>query len=131
MLAFILILAAVGLLLVLFRYLGAKNQPDKVETALTDADGECCGAHAVCEKDSLLNKNIEIIYYDDEELDVLANQSPETFTVEEQKQLEDVFYTLKESDVAGWLKSLQLRNISLPENLREEALLIIRERRFA
>ncbi len=43
--------------------------------------------------------------------------------------LENVFYTLKEQDVAGWLGSLQLRNIQLPNNLRDEALLIVSERR--
>ncbi|MBR4971111.1 MAG: DUF1015 family protein, partial [Paludibacteraceae bacterium] len=42
----------------------------------------------------------------------------------------NVFYTLKEFDVAGWLKSLQLRGVELPEKIKEEALLIISERRF-
>jgi hypothetical protein len=34
---------------------------------------------------------------------------------------------MRESDVVGWLKSLQLRNIELPEQLRDEALLIVQE----
>jgi hypothetical protein len=90
---------------------------------------ECCGAHEVCEKDNPLNSKHEIEYYDDEELDVFAGRSGDSYDEEEIRQFCDVFYTLKEYDVAGWLKSLRSRNIELPENLREEALLIVRERR--
>lgn len=92
-------------------------------------DGECCGQHAVCERDLLLNQKPEIIYYDDEELDALSGISPDEYTEEQYHALEEVFYTLQEKDVAGWLKSLQLRNIILPNELRDEALLIVSERR--
>ena len=101
----------------------------------TDADehkeisSDCCGAHEVCERDSLLSKTNQIIYFDDEELDVLSGKDAATYTIEEQKQLEEVFLTLRESDVTGWLRSLQLRNIALPDELKEQALLIVRERR--
>ncbi len=94
-------------------------------------DGECCGQHAVCERDLLLNKKDEIIYYDDEELDELSGISPDEYTEKQLHELEDVFYTLQEKDVAGWLRSLQLRNIALPDELRDEALLIVSERRRA
>ena len=43
--------------------------------------------------------------------------------------LEDVFFTLREQDMAGWIRSLQLRNIELPDDIRDQALLIISERR--
>ncbi len=92
---------------------------------------ECCGQHLVCERDSLLTKNPEIEYYDDEELDVLAGVNPTDYTAEQIKMLQGVFYTLRESDVAGWVRSLQMRNIELTPELREEALLIVRERRTA
>ncbi len=90
---------------------------------------ECCGQHLVCERDSLLNSHAKIEYYDDEELDVLAGVSPEDYTEEQVQMLQSVFYTLRESDVAGWVRSLQTRNIELTPELREEALLIVRERR--
>ena len=60
---------------------------------------------------------------------MLSGKDAATYTIEEQKQLEEVFLTLRESDVAGWLRSLQLRNIALPDELKEQALLIVRERR--
>lgn len=93
------------------------------------AEGECCGQHAVCERDTLLNSRLEAVYYDDEELDALAGMSPENYSEEQLQALREVFYTLREQDVAGWLRSLQVRNIVLPMDLREEALLIVAERR--
>lgn len=91
---------------------------------------DCCGAHAVCEKDTLLTTSATIEYYEDEELDEYIGREADSYTDEEIKNFEDVFYTLKENEVAGWLRSLQSRGISLPNNLKEEALLIVRERRF-
>lgn len=89
----------------------------------------CCGEHLVCERETLLQTNAEIIYYDDEELDVLAGVDPADYTPEQHEAIRAVFSTLQESDVPGWCRSLQLRNITLPPDIREEALLIVKERR--
>ena len=89
----------------------------------------CCGEHLVCEKESLLQTNAKIEYYDDEELDALAGIDPAHYTPDQHDALHAVFTSLQESDVSGWCRSLQLRNIALPSDIREEALLIVRERR--
>ncbi len=93
------------------------------------ASGECCGQHAVCEKETLMNTKLKADYYDDEELDVFANREPSSYTDEEITQFQNVLYTMKDFDVAGWLKSLQLREIQLPDVVKDEALLIVSERR--
>lgn len=96
------------------------------------ADMECCGQHEVCEKDSLLaavSKKIE--YYDDEELDKYIGISPEVYTSEQEDEFRDVFYTMQDTDVAGWVRSLQLRGIALPDNIKDEVFLIIGERRIS
>lgn len=93
-------------------------------------DAECCGQHEVCEKDSLLaavSKKIE--YYDDEELDKYIGISPDAYTQEQEDDFRDVFYTMQDTDVAGWVRSLQLRGIALPDNIKDEVFLIIGERR--
>lgn len=105
----------------------AKNADEKPVAIPSD----CCGAHAVCERDSLLTRTSRIVYFDDEELDTLAHKSPDNFSAQDLQMLNDVFYTLREQDVAGWLRSLQLRDIALPDELRDEALLIVSERRAA
>ena len=103
----------------------AKNQEPK---AVSRPDG-CCGEHLVCERETLLQTNAEIVYYDDEELDQLADIPPEDFTPAQHQMMREVFETLREADIPGWCRSLQLRRISLPEDIREEALMIVRERR--
>ena len=93
------------------------------------SDSECCGQHLVCERETLLQTNAKIEYYDDEELDALAGISPENYTPEQYQAIREVFDSLKEKDVPGWCRSIQLRAIQLPQDIRDEALLIVRERR--
>ncbi len=96
-----------------------------------DVPQECCGQHATCERDSLLAAvSNEIIYYDDEELDQYKGREAENYTDEEAEEFANVFYELKEIEVAGWVRSLQLRQIALPLQLMDEVLLVVRERRF-
>lgn len=116
------LLVIVGLVLVFSKKEDLKPQKEVPE--------DCCGAHDVCERDRLLSSTDEIVYFDDEELDALAGKDPYTFTEEEYDAVEEVLFSLRESDVAGWLRSLQLRNITLPQELKDEALLIVSERRM-
>ena len=74
-----------------------------------------------------LQKKIE--YYDDEELDKYIGIAPEDYTLEQEDEFRDVFYTMQDTDVAGWVRSLQLRGIALPDNIKDEIFLIIGERR--
>jgi len=124
----LIILIVFALILMITTYLNRRNKTEETEIVINN-DGECCGAHEVCDRDSLLSSGADVEYFDDEDLDALAHIAPEKLTEDQQKQLSDVFYTLKESDVAAWLRSLQLRSIQLPMSLREEALMIVSERR--
>ena len=116
-----------ALLLGAFTFIKRNATNEEVKTF--EVDEECCGAHEICERESLYNNSTTIEYFDDEELDALSFVSPIDFTLNQLEQLEHVFYTLDENDVAAWLRSLQARNIQLPIDLREEALLIVSERR--
>ena len=100
------------------------------ETA-SDPDDGCCGEHLVCERETLLQTNAKIDYYDDEELDTLAGIPAEEYTPQQYQMIREVFDTLQGKDVPGWVRSIQLRNIQLPLDIREEALLIVVERRKA
>lgn len=119
-------------------YIRNKRLQKKIESGELDSfpevkevDAECCGQHEVCERDSLLaavSRKIE--YYDDEELDQFIGRAPEDYTEEETEMFRDVFYTMQETDVAGWVRSLQLRGINLPDGVKDEVFLIIGERRI-
>ena len=99
--------------------------------AVSDPDDGCCGEHLVCERETLLQTNAKVEYYDDEELDTLSGIPAEEYTQEQYQMIREVFDTLKAKDVPGWVRSIQLRNIQLPLDIREEALLIVVERRKA
>ena len=101
---------------------------DSHETA-SDPDEGCCGEHLVCERETLLQTNAKVEYYDDEELDTLIGIPAEDYTAEQYQMIREVFNTLQTKDVPGWVRSIQLRNIQLPLDIREEALLIVVERR--
>ncbi len=125
----IITLIAFGLLIYLLTFFNRKNKNEEQEIVVENNPEGCCGAHEVCETDSLLTSSDKIEYFDDEELDKLSGIEAEKLTDQQQNQIADVFYTLKENEVASWLKSMQLRNIQLPIAIRDEALLIVSERR--
>lgn len=92
-------------------------------------DMECCGQHEVCEKEEMLkalSRGVE--YYDDEDLDMYRGRRADSYTDDEAEDFRDVLFTMKESDVAGWVRSLQMRGIELPPDVREEALFVLQGR---
>lgn len=98
---------------------------------IVEVDSECCGQHETCEKDSLLaavSKQIE--YYDDEDLDRFRGYPSDGYTEEEIEEFRNVMFTMQEVEVAGWCRSLQLRGIEFPDELKDELFLIIGERRI-
>ena len=132
------VIAFIGLgivILVLFEWRERRRKgktsphPSAQESEIKNDSGECCGTHLVCERDTIQQMQTEIVYYDDEELDALAERDPKTYTEQEIAQLEEVFRSLREEDIRGWVKSLQLRRIALTDELKEEALLILVESR--
>jgi hypothetical protein len=136
----ILILALVGVALfgLVAGYFYNRNIQKKIDRGelkeappVVDVDSECCGQHQICEKESLLaavSKKIE--YYDDEELDRFKGRPSDGYSEEEIEEFRDILYSMQEVDVAGWSRSLQLRGIELPDELKDELFLIVGERRF-
>lgn len=95
-------------------------------------DMECCGQHQTCEKESLLAAvSRQIEYYDDEELDTYRGVASDAYMPEQVEQFRDVLYTMQEVEVAGWVRSLQLRGIELPDEVKDEVFLIVGERRMS
>lgn len=93
-------------------------------------DMECCGQHEVCEKESLLAAvSKEIEYYNDEELDRFRGLSSDEYDENAVEEFREVLYTMKDYEVAGWVRSLQLRAVELPDELKDEVFLIVGERR--
>ena len=89
---------------------------------------ECCGQHEVCEKESLLAAvSKEIEYYEDEELDRFRGRMGDAYLPDEIEEFREVLYTMREDEVAGWVRSLQLRQVELPDDLKDEVCMIVGE----
>jgi hypothetical protein len=95
----------------------------------TDA---CCGRHAICARDFLKQQRQPsynaLVYYNDEELDVYRNVVPENYSEQALNEFREVLYTLQDTEIQGWLDSLQQRGINLPLQLKDEALFIINDK---
>lgn len=105
------------------------EQPDSQPQPQPEEE-ECCGMHITCEKDSLLAAvSQKIEYYDDEELDRFAGRGADAYTPDESDEFRDVMLTMRPDEIAGWARSLQLRGITLPQDVRDELILIVSEER--
>lgn len=123
------LLLGVGLLLWLHDRM-TRSDADKQSPVQQQQPEECCGMHITCERDSLLaSVSPQIEYYDDEELDAFKDYDPEEYTDVEIELFRDVLLTMRPDDIAGWARSLQLRNVPLPPVVRDELLMIVAEAR--
>ena len=119
------------------RHNGGSVTSEEVQSAATaqedEADSEdCCGMHMTCDRDSLLTaESPEVVYYDDEELDRVRGRGADDYSDEEIEEFRDVLLTLLPDDIAGWGRSIQMRDINLPTSIRQELLMIVAEAREA
>ena len=119
------------LLLCLFAYTAGwllrRRRPSEAEAAPSEPASRprpqgCCGQHEVCEKESLLAAvSREVEYFEDEELDAFRGRPSDAYRPSEVEQRED--------EVAAWVRSLQLRGVNLPDELKDQVLLIVGEMR--
>lgn len=128
-----LIILAVTVLtgLVLYLTRGRSDSHDApappAESDREDSEGTdtlvCCGRHEICEKGL---PSPEDLYYDDEELDRFRGHDAATYSDEEIEEFRRVLYTLHPSEVAPWGRALEMREVSLPECLRDEWIMLCR-----
>lgn len=120
------VLFAAGLVLRLTH----RPEPEDAAEVPEAGSGECCGMHVACEKDSLLaSVSREIEYFSDEELDAYAGRGADDYDAAEADEFRDVLLTLRPAEIAPWARSLQLRGITLPADVRDELLLVVSEAR--
>ena len=99
----------------------AQNRPEECDTN--------CGATS-CEMECLVKAATEKIeYFDDEELDDFKQRKSNNYTEGETEKFREILYTMKGSEVPDWMRSLQLRDIQLPDALKDEVFMIVGEQR--
>ena len=87
-----------------------------------------CGLGGMCNLDCRVEDlKEEPDYYEDEELDAFRGRPSDAYSPEEVEQFEEVLTTMRPEEVHGWLRSLGLRGVELPNELKDEAFMIVRE----
>lgn len=96
-------------------------------SAIEDDDEECCGEHEVCEKGRIKRAlRTDIEYFDDEELDRYRGTAADEYDDEAVEEFREVLYTMHPSEIEDWLKSLELRDVQLPDALKDELFMLMR-----
>lgn len=127
----VLLIAIVGVAGIAFltTYFGNRWKLKKNENGEDEASAEpleeCCGAHEVCETDLINKMSEEIFYYEDEELDAYKNFEENDFNDDHIDEFREVLYSLKENEMEGWLRSLELRKIELPSIIKSEVVFML------
>ena len=127
----ILLIALVGIAGIAFltTYFGRGEKSKKDEATegeiFTKPMEECCGAHEVCEADLINKMSEEIVYFEDEELDAYKNFEENDFNDDQIDEFREVLYSLKENEIEGWLRSLELRKIELPSIIKSEVVFML------
>ena len=113
-------LSLICLVLVLvLRFSGKGDTETAAAEAAPRPDG-CCGAHEVCEKESLLAavSKGQIDDSEDEELAAFQGRPADQYSEAETEAFRDVLYTMRSEEVAGWVRSLALRGVELCGGLK-------------
>lgn len=108
----------------------SQNTEDKAseQDISQDHGTECCGKHAVCEKQKLAEARMrDAQYFDDEELDRYRGISAQDYDDEQVEEFRYVMYTMQQDEVRQWLECLDARGIELPDQLKEEAYSMMNE----
>ncbi len=88
--------------------------------------------HEVCEKDSLIAAFTEKPeYFDDEELDRFQNRDSDGYSNREADEFREVFYSVLDAEKPRWIRSLQVRGIAVPNQLKDEIVMLVNDLREA
>lgn len=86
----------------------------------------CEGSVQKCEHDCMLEAAIkEIEYFDDEELDQFKGRDSAEYSQKEVEMFQEILYTMKPQEVREWIRSLTLREINIPNEIKDEVMVMI------
>ncbi|MCR4853605.1 MAG: hypothetical protein K5893_08455 [Prevotella sp.] len=127
MLYLIIALAALGIISAIFGLLSHNKEGGNDVIVKKGQDcGSCDGNNEKCEQTCMMEAATKPIeYFDDEELDRFSGRQSGRYSDEEAEAFREVLYTMAQSEVKDWTRSLTLRGISLPDQVKDEAFLLM------
>ena len=61
-----------------------------------------------------------MVYFDDEELDVYRGRPSDEYSDKEAEDFADVMYSMRQDEVKEWNRSLIMRGINMPDQIKDE-----------
>ena len=101
------------------------TEPDVVAPAAGDC-ATCSGINDDCEQTCMMEAATkEVEYYDDEELDRFKGKESSEYTDDEAEEFSEVLYTMRPDEAKGWTRSLILRGINVPNQIKDDLITMI------
>lgn len=101
------------------------TEPDVVAPAAGDC-ATCNGINDDCEQTCMMEAATkEVEYYDDEELDRFKGKESGEYTDDEAEEFSEVLYTMRPDEAKGWNRSLILRGINVPNQIKDDLITMI------
>ena len=128
MLYLVISLVVLGLATALLTRFDRHADDPEAPIRVQDSCNTCNGENDKCEQECMMEAATKPVeYFDDEELDAFQRRPSDRYEDDEAEQFREVLYTMRPSEVKDWCRSLTLRDISLPDQVKDEVLLIVGE----
>lgn len=102
-----------------------EGEPDVIMPESGDCSS-CDGIDDKCEQVCMMEAAVNgVEYYDDEELDRFRGRQSDQYTDEEAEEFATVLYTMQPHEAKGWNRSLILREINVPNQIKDELITMI------
>lgn len=125
MLYLFLSLIALGVFSALYAIITNRNREESPIVQI-DSCATCNGENDKCEQECMMEAATKPIeYFDDEELDAFKGRPSDNYNDEEVEQFSYVLNTMPQEEVKDWCRSLHLRGIELPDQLKDEVYMMM------
>ena len=119
-------LLVLGVLAAVWSRVSSSGDDDTDAIVTRPTCATCNGEDTRCEQECMMEAATrEVEYYDDEELDRFKGRPSDCFTDDEAELFREILMTMPQSDAKGWNRSLILRGINVPDQIKDELLLMI------
>ena len=119
-------LLVLGVLAAVWSRVSSSGDDDTDAIVTRPTCATCNGEDTRCEQECMMEAATrEVEYYDDEELDRFKGRPSDCYTDDEAELFREVLFSMPQSDAKGWNRSLILRGINVPDQIKDELLLMI------
>jgi hypothetical protein len=126
LIAFLVLIVMTALIKVMLKTIKENPTPTKLPFSTCNT---CAVRGDKCEQDCMMEASTKKIeYYDDRHLDDFRGRPSDKYTDEEAEIFSTVLYRLRQDEVAGWNRSLVLRGINIPNQIKDEVIMMITEK---